>query len=916
MSSLRLLSACLAAAAVVWGCSDEDGPGPADVPRSPADTGTRDATAVDVVDAGPDIGFDAAVAADSGAADTGAADTGAVDSGADRDAGVVADAGATSTFFDAGMPETAVDGIWTWGPIAPTASRFGHAMSWSGAHVFVYGGRTTQCASSTLWYNPTTDRWSSGEVHTYASTAVHTGVDIMLVSGLFCGLTPTYNPRVDVYDLDTFQGELGVLPPDAPDGDVVAGWTGSRLVWYGAYFGTPEYRMYELDPATDTLTQLNSAGPPLAQAAGVWTGAGFIIYGGMISNSGRFDYGADMWMPIRLPSFTFGPPETAVWTGTEMIVYDGRVTARYDPVADLWSRTATVGEPVDLAQPQAVWTGTEMLLIGADGGAHYNPAQDGWRPVNSNFAHFPRDGQKVVWTGGELVVYGSTVPGQSATGGRYGPKLSGTADCDGGQGGLQVEITQPTSRQAVSGQQAVSLETAGGPVRSIEWKVDGQPAPLTAPTGSIDFGGRSRGVTTLQVVVTDTSGQAVCHERSVYVDAPPTLTVTSPAPGEVATPSVGLEAACTDDSGTCRLLVRVGEETYASAPGASTFARTVDLSARDGETTTIEFIAIDGRHQRTSQSVDVVVEASAALTRVVRLPQGNVCDVSRARLLYDDAQRRFHILEFATGVDTVITGLSRASNCADSRLIAPDRALIRNSNLVYVYDGSGLSTPWDATRVRSQLPWVASESSGRLELRHVGLGTVETVGSGVYLESGFDVGPNGHTYWVNTAGELSRYVPGQGNTTLGTTLATNGRANLVATSSIAMFSEFPSAGQYRLMVYDGTSIAAVFGPRSGSPRRDREWSRGGEYVAYEGPDAVGTDYLWRRDSAPAVPVALGARLRGISGNGDVAYVVNNRLFVFRRDTGQSIEVGADRGTVFTSDEIFVRYGDILFRVVP
>jgi hypothetical protein len=59
---------------------------------------------------------------------------------------------------------------------------------------------------------------------------------------------------------------------------------------------------------------------------------------------------------------------TAVWTGTEMIVWGGDVNfdtgGRYNPSTDSWIATSTTNAPTARADHIAVWTGTEMIVWG------------------------------------------------------------------------------------------------------------------------------------------------------------------------------------------------------------------------------------------------------------------------------------------------------------------------------------------------------------------------------------------------------------------------------------------------------------------------------------------------------------------------------------------------------------------------
>jgi N-acetylneuraminic acid mutarotase len=159
-----------------------------------------------------------------------------------------------------------------------------------------------------------------------------------------------------------------------------------------------------------------------------------IIWGGstdrFFEDGGRYDPRTDTWRPMALE----GAPSprhrhTAVWTGSEMIVWGGQTGfrdderelddgARYDPVTDRWASMATDGAPGPRRGHVAVWTGQEMLIWGGTGprsghlhdGARYQPRTDTWTPL-------PPGGQvsggsgavNGTWTGSELVVLGGVL---------------------------------------------------------------------------------------------------------------------------------------------------------------------------------------------------------------------------------------------------------------------------------------------------------------------------------------------------------------------------------------------------------------------------------------------------------------------------------------------------------------------------
>ena len=84
---------------------------------------------------------------------------------------------------------------------------------------------------------------------------------------------------------------------------------------------------------------------------------------------------------VTAPTPRYG--HSAIWTGVEAIVWGGNdgVTdldtgGHYDPVADTWAPTATVGAPGPRRFHTVVWTGTEMIVWGGEGhrsGGRYRP---------------------------------------------------------------------------------------------------------------------------------------------------------------------------------------------------------------------------------------------------------------------------------------------------------------------------------------------------------------------------------------------------------------------------------------------------------------------------------------------------------------------------------------------------------------
>ena len=167
----------------------------------------------------------------------------------------------------------------------------------------------------------------------------------------------------------------------------------------------------------------------------VWTGSEMIVWGGefpALNTGGRYNPSTDSWTDTsttNAPSARYD--HTAVWTGSEMIVWGaggGNTGGRYNPITDSWTATSTVNAPSGRAWNTAVWTGSEMIVWGGfDGselntGGRYDPSTDSWTATSTTNAPIGRFYHTAVWTGSEMIVWGGRANNSPlGTGGRYNP---------------------------------------------------------------------------------------------------------------------------------------------------------------------------------------------------------------------------------------------------------------------------------------------------------------------------------------------------------------------------------------------------------------------------------------------------------------------------------------------------------------
>ncbi len=185
-------------------------------------------------------------------------------------------------------------------------------------------------------------------------------------------------------------------------------WTGERMVlWGGAQMrsdGPPTMRsdgaLY--DPIADRWTSMTSVGAPLPRwlQSAVWTGKEMLVWG--------------------------GEGCVASGDGVQTLCSDG---AAYDPKTDTWRPISNVGAPSARCSHSAVWTGTQMIVWGGMGdggrlrrdGAIYDVATDAWRPMTLDGAPHARMEHFAFWIGTKMFVYGggSTEPASGAWDGAF-----------------------------------------------------------------------------------------------------------------------------------------------------------------------------------------------------------------------------------------------------------------------------------------------------------------------------------------------------------------------------------------------------------------------------------------------------------------------------------------------------------------
>ncbi|HIE66244.1 MAG: hypothetical protein ABGX83_06520 [Nitrospira sp.] len=321
-----------------------------------------------------------------------------------------------------------INGLNAWVPIAtpPTvetlSERYAHTAVWTETEMIVWGGWVGDFSNTGAKYSPATNQWTQIAI-----------------------------PPSDVISARDRHSAV---------------WTGTEMIIWGGREGSSGSSTEAVgdqgsntgakyNPATDTWTTITPPPPSILEArmghTAVWTGLEMIIWGGFefgpnapVNTGAKYNPATDTWTPILTPPpllfFTGRERHSAVWTGTEMIIWGGlgdapigfpptnnfptsdtfNNGAKYNPTSNIWRTIAT--PPSNIMGKRrlhsAAWNGTEMIIWGGfelgavevKTGAKYNPATDTspslWEPILAPSSFSERGWHSAVWTGTEMLLWG------------------------------------------------------------------------------------------------------------------------------------------------------------------------------------------------------------------------------------------------------------------------------------------------------------------------------------------------------------------------------------------------------------------------------------------------------------------------------------------------------------------------------
>ena len=321
---------------------------------------------------------------------------------------------------------------------------------WSGTEFIVWGGLvggtyvTTNYLNDGGRYNPASNSWTATSLvnaptKRFYHTAVWTGTNMIVWGGVGSSTNlntgGVYNPANDSWSATSLIGA-----PTARRFHTAV-WTGTEMIVWGGddFAGTLLNTGGKYNPSNNTWTAISTVGAPSSRIyhSAVWTGTEMIIYGGVINIASlpfptdvsvyRYNPASNTWTQGSLIYAPTGrAAHTAIWTGTEMIVWGGfnntgallNDGARYNPQA-FWTPLSTGGAPAARENAPAVWTGSTMIVANGDpggvmalaDGGQFSVSLNSWNPTTLIGAAPARVLHAAVWDGNEMLVFGGAVSG-------------------------------------------------------------------------------------------------------------------------------------------------------------------------------------------------------------------------------------------------------------------------------------------------------------------------------------------------------------------------------------------------------------------------------------------------------------------------------------------------------------------------
>src|SRR5438105_14508507 len=108
----------------------------------------------------------------------------------------------------------------------------------------------------------------------------------------------------------------------------------------------------------------------------------------------------------------FNLPKVSCFSSVVLFSPLGVASGQGGACADVWTATSTTSAPTARSDHSAIWTGSEMIVWGGldtvtivNSGGRYNPTTDSWTATSTADAPAARSYHAAIWTGNEMILW-------------------------------------------------------------------------------------------------------------------------------------------------------------------------------------------------------------------------------------------------------------------------------------------------------------------------------------------------------------------------------------------------------------------------------------------------------------------------------------------------------------------------------
>jgi len=249
---------------------------------------------------------------------------------------------------------------WTLLPASPLSARNAPAAVWTEDEVILWGGSSSSGDHRDgAAYNPATHRWRSIAEGPFSSAGrpvgLWTGSEMIVLAGFNSRDAAAYDPATDTWrTLPELPGQLQAPNP-------VAAWANEEVFAVLQSTGpspTGPPRLVSLRPDSDAWSSEGDL--PAGQAVLSSNDDALLVAAG--SESFALVGGERREIAVAPEGVAVGNTPS-VWTGTELVLWEGDTASAIDPAARTW-RSIPAGDSSRRTQPAVVWADGVLLAWG------------------------------------------------------------------------------------------------------------------------------------------------------------------------------------------------------------------------------------------------------------------------------------------------------------------------------------------------------------------------------------------------------------------------------------------------------------------------------------------------------------------------------------------------------------------------